>query len=1628
MYIYDYSLNYTSLRKKEGMWVFIVVLLLIIIPFSISYEGNSGNYDVVISDFGFLSNTNNSALTESVSVIMKQTPVINGSNVNTDVYLGLSRLLGPLTLSINMSPSMAYNVSIINCSGSYIFDLSMDNLTNYYKFSDTSGNVNTSWNTSGLLNCSQNSCVSNQNLTCHFMVDDGKLNSSIINETLNLFNQPIINWVNVTPLTAYTNQTFNCTANATDLEGDNLTYYYSFDNSTSVIQSWSQNNLLNCSSVIGCVKLQNISCNVKVDDGYVNSSIISSSSITVLNYIPIISNVSSNMSNLLLGSSINISSLGVYDLDNDTLRIECGNQTGSNNLCLGNYDYPEVSCSFNSTWVDTAYHNVFCKVYDLDNYSSETNLSIFSDNSAPIINLILPLNNNFTRSEYNITFFYNVTDDINISSCKLILNDTLGMENYSVIRNIEQNFTKGITKGDWSWWINCSDILGNEGMSQKRNITQNYSQELLIINNIGSTGYNNTNNDYTFSRNVVLTLDLFPTANLCRFKNEGSTYGEWELCPITKFWALNKNLGNQTVYLQVNHSSFDLGLITTIKDWVIFESSGAHLDVTSPNIFNVYNNGNFTNNSRCLSFFWDDAIDVESNILDLKINYSYSLIDLNQTVIIPWKDVGYEKILTCPLNNSEIIIDNNVIFLMHFNNDSRVLENESFVYDHSNNNNNGIVNGSTYNYSGKFSGAYIFDGINDFISLNDSTINLTSNFTFMAWIIINDNGSFKTIYDDGSISANYWSIMIDNSSLFYREDSGTNVWGSINIKPNVWHHVVVSKSVDSGNNLAMYVNGEQDVVSPVGSSISSGIKHIGVRKEGVSYLNYFNGSIDEVVIWNKSLTANEIKLLYLNGASDLNLIENHSYILNVSAKNSAGLITYSTSNNVTIDLTSPNMSWINSSHTSSFSNIQQILYNWSGTDSISNINGYSFLIDNVIDTIPDEITDEYISKSELILEEDMVLLMHFNNDSSAGENSSIVNDYSVNNYDGIINGSVFNQSGGIIDGAYKFDGVNDFITLPNNIFDKLEVGTISAWVYKTGSGFESFFSASGTNLFEMAIDNDGEFVVWISGVLFYAEVPIVNPTNKWHHLVYVVSPNGNEIFVDGVKQNPIYTQGSNLTSIFFDDINNSATKYELGRTVNYNPEAWTGYIDEFAIWNKSLSNSEITNLYNKGINVSSNLFSKTDGSYYFHIMPKDGAGNWGEPKHIGPIRIDTTPPSKPIPTNPTIYGTGNNISFSWSQSIDSFSGFDYYFVNITDLFDNSFSTANISSLNYNLNSVLGHNYNIMIRAYDVANNYISSEISSETPILILSITPNSSTINSDPIIVVTTDKKANCVENKSGNNFIYTNGKYHETKVIQSTGLHNLKVTCYDEVNFSVQKIISYTIDKSSSPIVNIGTLTNYYVGNQVRIPVDISNNLGGINVERFKVYLNNTLVEDFSVIDNDNKGNYTIYFNAKSSGIFNLNVTVDDNSDIVSNLNISELTLSISIGGISSPQSHSRLTYSSVNNDSVGVASDSNSVVVQTTASTLKLKSGMGRTFIFITKNNFNAKTKNNIMVSKKFDETDNTFGYKNNEDKISHIVNYKNMLIEGVNELQSGSHSIFLKNLGINSNNKTVLKVELE
>jgi hypothetical protein len=96
---------------------------------------------------------------------------------------------------------------------------------------------------------------------------------------------------------------------------------------------------------------------------------------------------------------------------------------------------------------------------------------ILSDNTAPVITLITPLNNNYTTS-VNITFYYNVTDpDSSIANCSLIINNSIINTTNDPIRNITLNFTTNLSESLSIWQVNCTDINGNINTSGIRNIT-----------------------------------------------------------------------------------------------------------------------------------------------------------------------------------------------------------------------------------------------------------------------------------------------------------------------------------------------------------------------------------------------------------------------------------------------------------------------------------------------------------------------------------------------------------------------------------------------------------------------------------------------------------------------------------------------------------------------------------------------------------------------------------------------------------------------------------------------------------------------------------------------------------------------------------------------------------------------------------------------------------------------------------------------------------------------------------------------------------------------------------------------------------------------------------------------------
>ncbi len=117
-----------------------------------------------------------------------------------------------------------------------------------------------------------------------------------------------------------------------------------------------------------------------------------------------------------------------------------------------------------------------------------------------------------------------------------------------------------------------------------------------------------------------------------------------------------------------------------------------------------------------------------------------------------------------------------------------------------------------------------------------------------SWIRLNDNATdrylrFNTEYSGGS------SIL----------NMGTE--GKLN--DNVWKHVV---AVRSGTKMTVYINGGKvkELTTPEARNVTGagqGFK-IGFQEGTSSYSNYFNGLIDDFIIYKRALTETEIKYLY----------------------------------------------------------------------------------------------------------------------------------------------------------------------------------------------------------------------------------------------------------------------------------------------------------------------------------------------------------------------------------------------------------------------------------------------------------------------------------------------------------------------------------------------------------------------------------------------------------------------------------------------------------------------------------------------------------------------------------------------------------------------------------------------
>lgn len=185
------------------------------------------------------------------------------------------------------------------------------------------------------------------------------------------------------------------------------------------------------------------------------------------------------------------------------------------------------------------------------------------------------------------------------------------------------------------------------------------------------------------------------------------------------------------------------------------------------------------------------------------------------------------------------------------------------------NGHNGTVYGATLTPDrfGNPNSAYTFDGLDDYIEASNPAAFGFHNesFSVSAWgLVIENRPVYESFVGLGSTDKQYCINKWRFQNAFYTEfdhgPSQVSYYPSGGLQPDTWYHLVSVVNVESGN-MEFYgdgiLRGTNGLISFDFSS--STVLRFGTRP-GIG--NYLLGSVDEVRIYNRALSASEVSQLY----------------------------------------------------------------------------------------------------------------------------------------------------------------------------------------------------------------------------------------------------------------------------------------------------------------------------------------------------------------------------------------------------------------------------------------------------------------------------------------------------------------------------------------------------------------------------------------------------------------------------------------------------------------------------------------------------------------------------------------------------------------------------------------------
>ncbi|HTF94935.1 MAG TPA: LamG-like jellyroll fold domain-containing protein [Cellvibrio sp.] len=402
-------------------------------------------------------------------------------------------------------------------------------------------------------------------------------------------------------------------------------------------------------------------------------------------------------------------------------------------------------------------------------------------------------------------------------------------------------------------------------------------------------------------------------------------------------------------------------------------------------------------------------------------------------------------------------------------------------------------------------------------------------------------------------------------------DGNTMLWGRVpswfdgvtglRIPENQWSHMAfsVKKGVAT-----VYINGEQKFSGGnVGDLFSDGTGKFAL---GVNYWDLpFNGHIDDLKIYEASLTATEINALDIDNVDPTALLDMAADALTLGDVSAV-------TDNLVLPLTGPFASSVD--WTSSNSAVLGIDGN-SGvvTRPARGQSDVEVVLDAHIALGGQTVIKQISVTVKSLTPPEPVAVFNFEDDLTDSKGTFGAGSMVGNRVD--VAGGTQTYAAGMIGKALTLDG-NSGVLLPDNLI-KDHSYTISLWLKPVAdTQFSPAFFGWATNSSWISLVPRGpgaqNTMLWSGTAWFDGDFNAQIPSGSWSHLVAVMDGGALKTYVNGVLTNSM----SNFPDVFTPA---TSTRFALG--VNYWDTPFNGHVDQLKIFDFAIPQSVVTELFDE---------------------------------------------------------------------------------------------------------------------------------------------------------------------------------------------------------------------------------------------------------------------------------------------------------------------------------------------------------------------------------------------------------------------------------------------------------------